>query len=219
MIVEHAELIAALETLAPPVAHIDFETVQLPIPIWPGARPFDQIPVQLSCHVAHADGTVTHHEWLAEDDSDPRPGIARALLDACAGASTVTAYYASFEQGAIRLLADACPELGDELRALADRIVDLLPIVRDHVYHPRFGGSFSLKKVLPALVPELTYEGMTIAEGETASVELARLMFGKGVLASEREALRRDLLKYCERDTEAMVALAKALTGFTEIDQ
>lgn len=219
VVVEHGELIGALQTLVAPVAHIDFETVQLAIPIWPGARPFDQVPVQLSCHVANADGTVTHHEWLAEDDSDPRPGIARALLDACAGASTVTAYYASFEQTAIRLLADACPECADELRPLADRIVDLLPIVRDHVYHPRFGGSFSLKKVLPALVPELSYDEMAIAEGETASVELARLMFGKDVLASEREALRRDLLKYCERDTEAMVALADTLGRLVRISE
>ncbi len=211
VVVEHAELVGALHLLVAPVAHIDFETVQLAIPLWAGARPFDQIPVQLSCHVVDVAGNVQHHEWLAEDDSDPRPDIARALLDACRGAATVTAYYAQFEQAAIRLLADACPEMGDALRALADRIVDLLPIVRDHVYHPEFRGSFSLKKVLPALVPALSYEGMQIAEGETASVEIARMMFGKDVVSSERSELRRHLLAYCERDTEAMVALAERL--------
>lgn len=213
VVVEHAELICALQLLVAPIAHIDFETVQLAIPIWSGARPFDQIPVQLSCHVVDGAGTVQHHAWLAEDDSDPRPSIARALLDACRGAATVTAYYAPFEQTAIRLLADACPEIGDDLRALADRIVDLLPIVRDHLYHPDFHGSFSLKKVLPALVPSLTYDGMQIAEGETASVEIARMMFGKDVMNSERSELRRHLLAYCERDTEAMVALADRLVA------
>ena len=48
------------------------------------------------------------------------------------------------------------------------RLWDLLPVVRNHVYHPRFGGSFSLKYVLPALVPDMTYEGMEVADGTDA---------------------------------------------------
>ena len=134
-------------------------------------------------------------------------------MKACSTAPTVTAYYASFEKACIELLASACPECADALRAIAARIVDLLPLVRDHVYHPDFGGSFSLKQVLPALVPELGYEGLVIAEGETASAELSRLMFRAAAIdPDERRALREALLEYCKRDTEAMVALADRLT-------
>jgi hypothetical protein len=206
--VERGSLVSALASLVRPVAHIDFETVQPAIPVWPGCRPFDQIPVQLSCHVVAADGTTTHQSWLFDGVGDPRPGIARAIVEACRGASTVTAYYSAFEKGCIELVAEACPELAEELRGIAACIVDLLPIVRSNVYHPGFGGSFSLKKVLPALVEGLNYEGLAIAEGETAQAELARLIFaGHTMDDTERADLRKALLAYCQRDTEAMVAL------------
>jgi hypothetical protein len=205
-------LITALSRLVPPVAHLDFETVLLPIPRWPGCRPYDQVPVQVSCHVVAIDGTVTHRAWIADGPDDPRRAIAEVVLAACDGARTVTAYFASFEQSRLRELAEACPDLAEHLTSIADAIVDLLPIVREHVYHPEFGGSFSLKKVLPALIPALTYEDLDIRDGATASVELIRLMFGTAdCSADERDQLRSALLAYCERDTQAMVVLAERL--------
>jgi hypothetical protein len=212
IVVEREALLSALGRVARPVAHLDFETIQPAIPLWTGCRPYDQIPVQLSCHVVNADGTTRHHAWLFDGEGDPRPAAAQAILDACRGASTVTAYYAQFEQACIRLVALACPEQSAELLAIADSIVDLLPIVRDHVYHPEFGGSFSLKKVLPALVPELTYEGLAIAEGQTAQVQLSRMLLERDQMTLEqRSEIRAQLLEYCELDTQAMVALEARL--------
>lgn len=212
IVVEKEALLAALARVARPVAHLDFETIQPAIPQWPGTHPYDQIPVQLSCHVVHADGRAQHHAWLFDGDGDPRPDAARAILDACRGAATVTAYYAQFEQACIRLVAQASPEHAAELLQIADSIVDLLPIVRDHVYHPEFGGSFSLKKVLPALVPELSYKGLAIAEGQTAQVQLSRMLFERDSMTEEqRRELRGQLLEYCELDTQAMVALEARL--------
>ncbi|HEY4217246.1 MAG TPA: DUF2779 domain-containing protein [Gemmatimonadaceae bacterium] len=212
IIVEREALLGALSSVSRPVAHLDFETIQPAIPLWPGCRPYDQIPVQLSCHVVNADGSTQHHEWLFDGDGDPRQAAARAILDACRGAATVTAYYAQFEQACIRLVAEVCSEHSAELLRIAESIVDLLPIVRNHVYHPEFGGSFSLKKVLPALVPELTYEGMAIAEGQTAQVQLSRMLLEPGAMSHEqRNELRAHLLEYCELDTKAMVALEARL--------
>lgn len=217
MIVEHDELVAALATLERPTAHLDFETIQPAIPRWPGCRPFDQIPVQLSCHVVDESGGERHIEWLFDGDGDPRPHAARAILDACDGARVVTAYASSFEKGCIRLVADACPEHAARLHAIADGIVDLLPIVREHVYHPEFGGTFSLKRVLPALVPELSYDGLTVAEGETAQVQLARLILAPEEMSDgERREIRAALLRYCELDTRAMVALEGRLRGLVQ---
>ncbi|MBZ5590542.1 MAG: DUF2779 domain-containing protein, partial [Acidobacteriia bacterium] len=96
---------------------------------------------------------IAHHEWLADGPGDPRPELARALVAACLGARTVVAYNAQFERRCIEMLADAVPELADDLLDIAERLADPLPIVREHVYHPDFHGSFSLKSVLPALVP------------------------------------------------------------------
>lgn len=216
LVVERESLVEALALVGRPVAHIDFETVGPAIPRWTGCKAYDQIPVQMSAHIVHADGTTTHREWLYDGDGDPRPDAARAILDACRGARTVTAYYAQFEQGCIRRVALAAPEHAAELNAIADSIVDLLPIVREHVYHPAFAGSFSLKKVLPALVPELSYEGMEIGEGETAQVQLTRLLFERDMNEEERRAIRDALLRYCELDTYAMVALENRLRDLAQ---
>ncbi|HEY4131368.1 MAG TPA: DUF2779 domain-containing protein, partial [Gemmatimonadaceae bacterium] len=211
IIVDRDKLFTALGAVARPVAHLDFETVQPAIPIWPGCRPYDQVPVQLSCHVVDVDGTPRHHAWLFDGGGDPRIAAATAILEACAGARTVTAYYSSFERECIKHVAEACPDLATPLLAIAESLVDLLPIVREHVYHPEFVGSFSLKKVLPALVPTLTYEGLAIAEGLTAQAQLSRLYFEAGMGADERSEIREALLKYCELDTHAMVELERAL--------
>jgi len=104
------------------------------------------------------------------------------------------------------------PELKPELEALEHKLVDLLPIVRDNVYHPDFLGSFSLKYVLTPLVPELTYSDLVIVDGLVASVEIARLLFVAGKIPQEEhDRVRQDLLNYCERDTWAMVKVLEKL--------
>jgi hypothetical protein len=210
-IVEREGLRQALSALAYPLAMLDFETVQLAVPVWAGCTPQAQVPVQFSCHLlATSDAEPVHHAWIARGAEDPRPRIAEALVAACRGASTVMAYYASFEQGCLKKLAEWVPARSAELMAIHDRVVDLLPIVREHVYDPAFGGSFSIKKVLPALVPHLSYDGLTIGRGDVAAAELWRVMFAE-MPDSEREYVSDALLEYCRLDTEAMVALLRAL--------
>jgi hypothetical protein len=199
----------ALRALRRPIAFLDFETVTLAVPVWEGCRPYDQVAVQLSCHVLDKSGELRHHEWLAEGSEDPRPAFVRALVAACDGAATVVAYFAGFEGGRVRELGAAVPEMAHELAAIEERLVDLLPIVREHVYHPAFQGSFSLKSVLPALVPSFGYEDLTIQNGSAAATALERVLFGAD--DEERARLRRALFRYCERDTMAMVELHRRL--------
>ncbi|MBA3645398.1 MAG: DUF2779 domain-containing protein [Gemmatimonadaceae bacterium] len=210
--VEKEALVGALLNIVHPVAHIDFETVMFAIPRWNGCRPYDNIPVQMSAHVVDADGNATHHSWIAQDSGDPRLAIGPAIVKACDGVSTVTAYNASFEKRCIELVADACPEIAPRLREIAEGIVDLLPMVRDNLYHREFRGSFSLKRVLPALVPEMTYEGLEISEGQTASAQLMAMLYRQNTMSTEeRTKMEHALLAYCERDTEAMIALTSKL--------
>ncbi len=209
-VVVEGDLAAALAALEPPLAFLDFETLNPAVPSWPGHGPYEQVPVQLSCH--RADGT--HHEWLADDATDPREPFARALLAACAGARTVVAYGADFERGCVFQLAAALPSLSEPLTALANRIRDLAAIVRNHVYHPDFGGSFSIKRVLPALVPDLGYDDLPIRDGRTAASALETLLLDGATLDdATRRAVREQLLRYCERDTLAMVRLHERLTS------
>ena len=201
----------ALAALEAPIAYLDFETVAPAIPAWDGCHPYDAVPVQWSVHLDKGDGAVKAHAWIASGPDDPRPACAAALAKALKGAKTVAAYNAPFEKRCLQMLADAAPEHRDVLLGAVDRAVDLLPLVRQHVYHPDFGGSFSLKSVLPALVPDLGYDDLEVGEGGTASTELERLMFDDDMTDAARAKLRKALLAYCGRDTEALVRLVERL--------
>jgi predicted RecB family nuclease len=204
-------LSSALEAFAGPLAFLDFETVAPAIPRWNGCAPFTAVPVQLSCHLEDADGGWRHVEWLAEGPGDPRPELARFLVENCGDGRSIVAYNSAFEADCIRGLAEAVPGLATELRDMEHRLIDLLTLVREHVYHPSFAGSFSLKQVLPALVPGQQYHGMRIAKGSTASYQLLALLFGDVMDAQERSIIREELLAYCKQDTWAMVQLLRRI--------
>jgi hypothetical protein len=201
----------ALDEWDGPLVYLDFETVAFAIPRFPGTTPWTKIPVQYSAHREEGARHV-HVAFLAEDDADPRPALAASLVEHCAGRGAVVTYHSSFEKSCLRGLAEAIPSLHGPLMDIHERVVDLEPMVAHHVYHPDFLGSFSLKIVLPTLCPETTYEGLDIADGSTAQLELARLLFGvERIPPAERAALRADLLAYCQQDTWAMVALHRRL--------
>jgi predicted RecB family nuclease len=203
-------LAAALATIRSPVVYLDFETVQLAVPRWPGCAPQAMVTVQFSAHrEGFADNVTRSH--LAARGGDPRPELIGELIDACAGAASIVVYYEAFEKARIRELAHWFPEQAHALMDIHDRIVDLLPIVRDHVYDPGFHGSFSLKKVLPALVPDLNYSDLAIQDGGAATAGIYRLLFDESPDAETQAALRANLLAYCHRDTEAMVRLVATL--------
>jgi predicted RecB family nuclease len=198
------------------LGYLDFETIQRAIPVWDGLHPWQQTVVQFSYHEQTGNGergtgkgSYTHHAYLAEGPADPRRELAERMLEATRGAERIM-MYSHFERSRINELAEQVPDLANDLHGLAGKLVDLLPIVRNHVYHPDFQGSFSLKYILHPLVPDLTYDDLAIVDGQVASVEIARLLF-VAHLVEDRDQLRRDLLAYCERDTWAMVRLVQRL--------
>ncbi len=202
-----------LEPLIVPgrLGFLDFETIARAIPVWPGMAPWQQAAAQFSYHERQPDGTYTHAAFLAEGPDDARPKLAAAMVRATANAERVV-MYTPFEKTRIRELQQAVPDLAAELAALEAKLIDLHPVVKNCVYHPDFGGSFSLKYVLTPLVPELTYDDLVIVDGRVASVEIARLLFvADKIPRQERDRVRQDLLNYCERDTWAMVKLVERL--------
>jgi hypothetical protein len=190
---------------------LDFETIARAVPVWDDVGPWRQVVVQFSYHEQSGNGAggYRHEAYLAEGPHDPREELALRLLEATKGAERIV-MYSSFERTRIRELAEWLPHLADDLCALDGKLVDLLPVIQKHVYHPRFEGSFSIKKVLNPLVPDLTYDDLAIVDGQVASVEIARLLFVAHKVR-DRDQLRRDLLAYCERDTWAMVRLLERL--------
>ena len=205
-----------LVLLQAPLGFLDFETIVHAIPVWEGIPPWGQVPVQFSYHDLHEDGSVTHTEWLAEVPEDPREALAEAMISACADASRILVY-GNFEQQRIGELVSRLPHLATELTGIQDRLFDLCRLIRRNVYHPDFEGSLSLKRVLPVLVPGLAYDDLEIADGSTASGEIKKLMFEADEMsAAGREELRTSLLRYCERDTWALVKLLERLRELAE---
>ncbi|HEY5627130.1 MAG TPA: DUF2779 domain-containing protein [Nitrospira sp.] len=203
------KLAAALKTVRFPVHHLDFETMMLAIPRYAGTRPYQALPVQWSNHIENEQGALIHHEFLHTQGTDPRQPLAEALLDSLGSEGSICVY-SPYEKSVIEQLAEALPELRVPLRGLVKRIWDLHPIIKDHYYHPDFGGSFSLKEVLPALVPSLRYDDLLIKEGGQAASEYYRMVFVESDWI-ERAKIQEALLAYCKRDTLAMVELRQVL--------
>ena len=212
-----AEAGEAVNSLSWPRWYMDFETIAFAVPEWAGTRPYQQIPFQWSCHVEEEDGTLRHHSFLADGQADPRRAFAESLIAALAGSGItgsgpVLVYNAAFENRILNETAAAFPELAGELNAISARIFDLLPVARQHYYHPDMYGSWSLKSVLPTVAPELAHSELTVSHGGEAQAAFLEMM-AMPEDSAEREPLRENLLEYCERDTYAMVVLARFFAG------
>jgi hypothetical protein len=200
-----------LSALPAPVHFLDFETWNPALPVYPGTHPYEIIPFQFSVHVLERDGRTRHREFLHAASDDPRPALARSLIAATDGAGAILAY-SGFEGSRIRDLAGALPDQAADLRRIESRLQDLLPLIRDHCYHPDFHGSFSIKNVLPALVSGVGYDDLAIDEGALASIAYSE-MIDPGTPPTRAALLRTQLLAYCQRDTEAMLRLFQQLSS------
>lgn len=202
-----------IDGLTYPIYHLDFETFQQAIPEWRGISPFMQIPFQYSLHVEQEDGTLTHKEFLATEGVDSRYELAQKLVQDIPTDVTVLAYNMGFEKGVIRKLADMFDEFAQKLMAIHDNIQDLMtPFQKKDYYVPSMRGSYSIKYVLPALVPYMAqaYKELDgVQNGGEAMQTYAKLadMEDKEEVARLREAL----LRYCELDTMAMVRVLEKL--------
>ena len=187
-----------------PVHYLDFETINPAIPRFAGTRPYQQVPFQWSVLTVRAKGgTAEEHAYLHQDSQDPRRGLAEKLLEALREPGPVYVYNRGFEAGVLRGLADHLPDLAPGLLDIEARLVDLLPPIRSPYYHADLDGSFSLKAVVPTLLPEMSYAGLDVGDGLQAGIAYLK-MITPDCPPDERDRLRRALLTYCGRDTMAL---------------
>lgn len=202
-------LATELDGLVYPLAFIDFEAVQPGYPLIMGTGPYERIPFQWSCHVLGAPGAEWKHlEFLAPAGGDPRAAFTETLLSAIQDAGTVL-YYSPYEPATVEGLVQANIPLARAVQEhLVERGVDLLEIVQQHIYLPEFKGRYSIKKVLPALVPGFDYADLEIGDGELAALTYCRMLLGEH---PDPEGAFEALRRYCQRDTEAMVRVFEAM--------
>lgn len=209
-----------LKKLTYPLYFLDFETMQPVIPLFKGTKPYQQIPFQYSLHYIEKEGgELKHKEFLAESGTDPRRDIAEALCRDIPKNVCVTAYNKQFECGRIGELAEFFPDLSEHLLNISGNIVDLLdPFQAGYYYKREMGGSFSIKSVLPAIYPddpELNYHNLeNVHNGAEAMSIFPQIQFME---PAEKERTRKNLLKYCELDTYAMVKVWQELERVSEM--
>ena len=192
-----------------PAGFLDFEAFSPAVPVYVGTRPYQAMPFQWSLHILGSTGDLIHREFLDDGSGDPRERFITSLLNAVPPTGSLVAY-SSYESTRMRALAREFPEYEEPLLLLCERVVDLMSIVRAEYYHPGFRGSFSIKSVLPALVPELAYDDLEISEGNAAAASYEQLVANDvpdHMIAGAKEAL----LNYCKRDTEAVVRVYESL--------
>lgn len=208
------QALAALSAQRPPIAFLDFETVQFAVPVWKGTRPYQQIPFQFSLHRLSRTGKLEHRSFLDLTGKDPRAAFARALVEACGTRGPICAWWVSFERGRLQELARDLPAMAGPLHAIAERLVDLQPVAKDHFYAPGQQGSWSLKAVLPALAPELDHAALAGVQDGAMAMEAYFEATDPGTAPARRRELRDQLTDYCTLDTLGLVRIWRHFAGW-----
>jgi hypothetical protein len=204
-----------IDSLWYPLCFMDFETTYMvAVPLFDGMRPYQQVPFQYSLDIIHAPGgEPAHHEFLSNGAVNPQDEFLERLLAEIPPGACILTWNKTFEIGRLEELAAAFPGKRDAILAVIRNIRDLMaPFREKSVYHWKFDGSYSLKVVLPALVPELSYDALPIRDGEMASSAWVRMIQSRD--DAERSTICKDLLRYCHLDTYAMVRILEKMKEY-----
>ena len=210
------EAATTLGALPYPRYYFDFEGVQLAVPAWPGLGPNAQVTFQWSCHIERAPGEFEHEEFLDLSGEDPSLRCIEAMLRAIPpdDDGPIVVYHQQYERDRMRELAERHPQHAEALHRYVARLLDLEDLVRQSYYHPGMRGSFSIKRVLPTIAPELDYAALgEVHDGAAAQAAYLEAAFDAATPDSRRLELRGRLLEYCKLDTWAMVVVARHLQG------
>ena len=193
--------------LSYPLYFLDFETISPAVPIYDGSRPYQQLVFQYSLHFQETSTSETEHrEYLAVPTEDPRIGFIEQLIHDCGSNGDILVYNIGFERGKLNDLINVFPKYSVDLSRIVNRLRDLMiPFQQKWYYTPEMRGRYSIKSVLPALVPELSYNDLDIKEGGTASNTFLSMV--NGTFEGDVEKTRKQLLEYCKMDTQAMVKI------------
>lgn len=204
-----------LNTIQYPVYFMDFETFQPAVPLFDKSKPYQQIPFQYSLHYkSNPDGRLKHFEFLAEPGEDPRKPFIENLLKETEKEGNILVYNKAFEVARLNEIASDFPEYSEQIEERILRIKDLMiPFQRKYYYKPEMQGSHSIKYVLPALVPDLTYNKLEISEGSMASLAYEALFDETDMF--RKEEIKNQLLEYCKIDTFGMVKILEVLEETT----
>lgn len=210
--IDHKAIAKELSQLEYPLYFLDYETNSPAVPLFDGYKPYQRIVFQYSLHVKKTPSAkLDHYAFLHNEFSDPTKALVDSLKKIIGGKGSVIAWNKVFEMGCNKEMGERHKASRPFMKSINDRMYDLMNTFRHGYYvHKDFHGSASIKKVLPVLVPKLSYSELDIREGGTAS-ESWRVMIDPNTGKKESGKIYNDLLKYCRLDTLAMVEILKVL--------
>ncbi|WP_415374222.1 DUF2779 domain-containing protein [Patiriisocius sp. Uisw_017] len=212
LVIDRPKIKNFIEDLNYPLYFLDFETMGTAVPIFDNSRPYQQLVFQYSLHIQNEKDDLEHKEYLAEPNPniDPREAFIKQLIKDCGDTGDIVVYNIGFERGKLNDLITVYPQLENEINHIVSRLKDLMiPFQQKWYYTREMRGSYSIKVVLPALVPELSYGDLEISEGGTASTLFAQMVLGE--FNGDIKQTREHLLEYCKLDTYAMVKIYEVL--------
>jgi hypothetical protein len=207
-LVDEPRIRAEMAKVAFPIYFLDYETCNLAVPQYPRYIPYQQNVFQYSLYrLDTPTADPEHFEYLSTCPGDPALPLLASLREDMGRQGTIIVWNAAFEKSRNKEMAEIYPEYRDFLLDVNGRIYDLMEMVSKGLYlHPGFRGSSSIKHVLPAMVPELSYAEMEINNGTKASLGWWKLTF-EPLNENERNKIVENLLAYCKMDTLAMVEI------------
>lgn len=212
VLVDKEKIVEEFNTLIFPLYFLDYETFPAAIPRFDGFSPYNQIPFQYSVDILKsAESKPEHYEFLYVGSDDPSRSFAESLQKHLGTSGSIIVWHKGFECGRNDEIANRIPEMKSFMDSLKERVYDLEDIFRKQYHiHRDFRGGTSIKRILPVLVPELSYKDLEIQDGGTAAETWNKITGGYFVEVDKKKAIR-NLKKYCERDTYAMYAIWKHL--------
>ena len=200
-----------------PAIFLDFETARFAVPIWKGTRPHQQIPFQFSVHRLSRTGKLEQQSFIDLSGNDPSRGFAETLIAACGERGPVFVYNAGFETARIKELGERFPRMKTALLAINARVVDLLRVAEQRYYHPSQQGSWSIKKVLPAVAPDLRYDALDGVQDGGMAMNAFQEAIAPDTSSTRKAQIEQQLLEYCGLDTYAMVRLWQFFAGRSDL--
>lgn len=201
-----------LAQLEYPLHFLDYETYNPAIPLFNGYKPYQRVVFQYSLHVKKSPkAELKHYQYLSTKIEDPTNELAKSLSEAIGKKGNIIVWNKNFETGCNNEMCARCRKHADFFESINGRMYDLMqPFKKGYYVHKNFEGSASIKKVLPVLVPKLSYEALNIKEGSTASESWIKVADPE-LPQAERDQLSQDMLAYCLLDTLAMVEILEVL--------
>jgi len=192
------------------VAFMDFEFDPFAaIPRFEGMKPFQRLPFQWA--LQRLDLAKQPYAYLHDAPSDPRRAFIESLLAALPASGPIVVYHAPAETTVLNYYLEDWfdGEYAEAVNGVLERIRDLLVLVKRHYAHPTLRGSFSLKRVAPAMLG-CGYEDLAVSDGMAAVRNWRRLSSGQ-LPPAEARVLRQGLLDYCGRDALLMDGILRHL--------